>query len=167
MENLLKGKPFFLVGHSDGASIALLYGAERAPLLKGIISEAAHVMVEPETIRGVYLAEQRFESKGAGGLTRYHGEKTEAIFKAWSQTWQSVWFRHWNITYALPSISCPVLVIQGEADQFATGKQVEHITAGLAQPTPQLISDCGHTPHLEEPELLTRMMADFINKHSS
>ena len=132
---LLPDTPFILVGHSDGASISLIYGAEQSPWLKGIISAAAHVYVEDETVAGIRLAKDAWQQGKLKGLHKYHGDKTETIFNAWAETWLTPWFKAWNIEYALPGIEAPLLVIQGQDDQYASDQQVNDIvdqSAGVA-----------------------------------
>ncbi len=157
--------PYVLIGHSDGGSIALISAAERSPLLRGVITEAAHVFVEPETIAGIEAADREWENGGLRGLCKYHGEKTETIFKAWSATWLSNWFRSWNIEYLLPSITAPLLVIQGSGDQYASLRQVDCIasrTSGYARR--EIIPHCGHVPHLQAQKAVLTTMLDFINR---
>jgi len=163
LDHLLPNRPYVLVGHSDGGSIALILGAERPRLLKGIITEAAHVFVEPETISGIRAADDAFHGGKLSGLTDYHGEKTAVIFKAWSLTWLSAWFRHWSLEYLLPSIDCPLLVIQGRDDQYGTQAQVASIVSkvrGAAHSV--LLDDCGHSPHTERPNRVLEVMSEFI-----
>ncbi len=139
----IPGRPFILIGHSDGGSISLIYGAQRPPLLKGIITEAAHVFVEPETIAGIIDAVEAWEKGLLTGLSKYHGDKTETIFKAWSVTWLADWFQGWNIEYLLPDIHAPLLVIQGADDQYASIEQVNSIvskTSGKAQM--EMVENC-------------------------
>lgn len=163
LERLLPNRPYVLVGHSDGGSIALIHGAERPRLLKGIITEAAHAFVEPETISGIRAADDAFDAGKLGGLTKYHGGKTAGVFKAWSQTWLSSWFSHWNLEYLLPSIDCPLLVIQGRDDQYGTEAQVASIVSTVGGATrPLLLDDCGHSPHSELPRQVVDAMSDFI-----
>lgn len=163
LDRLLPNRPYVLVGHSDGGSIALIHGAERPPLLKGIITEAAHVFVESETIEGIRAADEAFEEGKLGGLTKYHGEKTTESFKAWSLTWLSAWFGYWNIEYLLPSIECPLLVIQGRDDQYGTEAQVASIVSKAGGTTrSMLLDDCGHSPHAERPDRVLEVMSEFI-----
>ena len=161
----IPGRPFILIGHSDGGSIALIHGAERSPLLRGIITEAAHVFVEPESIEGIRRVDSAFRRGEMRGLFRYHGEKTEKMFRAWAETWLSDWFQSWNIEYVLPSVHCPLLVIQGREDQYGTERQVQAIltkTSGMAQAV--LLDHCGHTPHLEKTETVLAAMSEFIQR---
>ena len=168
LEQVIPGKPFILVGHSDGGSIGLIYGAVHGtgenPLLKGIITEAAHVFVEPETITGIEAADLAWEKGKLKGLARYHGDKTENIFKAWSATWLTHWFREWNIEALLPEITAPLLVLQGQEDQYGSVAQVDAIVKQSSGPaTGKMLENCQHTPHLEARESVLGLMSDFIN----
>lgn len=165
LEKTIPEKPFILVGHSDGGSISLILGAERPPLLKGIITEAAHVCVDHETIAGIEIATKAWARGKLRGLVKYHGDKTEALFKAWSETWLSTWFKHWNIEYLLPSIDVPMLIIQGGNDQYGSSEQVTSIvskTSGHARG--EILKNCAHVPHLEAQAVVLAIMSDFIAK---
>ena len=165
IEAVIPNTPFVLVGHSDGGSIALLYGAERPKHLKGIITEAAHVFVESVTLDGIRATLAAYEQGRLSALAKYHGDKTDGVFRAWCGTWLSDWFIDWNMEYALPAITAPLLVIQGRDDQYATDRQVHAIvskTGGAAKSA--FIDRCGHIPHLEQPEAALSVMAAFIQK---
>ena len=160
---VIPGRAHILIGHSDGGSISLIYAAERNPHLKGVVTEAAHVFVEPETIKGIREADEAYEQGKFDGLSKYHGEKSHTIIRAWSETWSSGWFRHWNIEYLLPSIQCPILATQGLDDKFGTIRQVDTIvvkSSGLSESF--LVENCGHAPHREQPELMLARMARFL-----
>ena len=162
-ERLLPEQDYILVGHSDGGSIALIHAAARAPHLVGVVTEAAHVFVEPETLDGIRAADNAYEQGKLAGLAKYHGEKTAQIFKAWSDTWLTPSFSHWNIEYLLPAIQCPLLVLQGEEDQYGSRAQVESIANNSGSPARAgLIAGCGHSPHQEQAEEVLALMADFI-----
>ena len=162
LERLLPGTPYFLVGHSDGGSIALIHASETPPRLRGIITEAAHVFVEDETLAGIRDATEAFAAGKLQGLFTHHGEKTEAVFRAWSDTWLSGFFRHWNIAYLLPSITCPVLAMQGAEDQYGTLAQVDAIAAKTPGAVKAMVEDCGHVPHRERTEVVLQLMAEFL-----
>ena len=168
IESLISNSPYILVGHSDGASIALINGSKRDPLLKGIVTEAAHVFVEKETISGIRIADKAYNDKGSKGLSIYHGENTHQLFKAWSETWLSHWFRDWSIENLLSGISCPVLALQGCNDEYGTNKQLDAIVSQVSGAVEKhMIPDCGHTPHLEQPELVLNLIAEFTREVTS
>lgn len=166
LEAHIPGRPYLLIGHSDGGSIALIAGAERSPLLRGIVTVAAHVFVESCCVEGIAQARDAYEEGGLRrALMRHHGDKTDTLFAAWADTWTSPWFRAWNLEYLLPSIEAPLLVLQGREDQYGTIAQVDAITRHSTGPaTPLLLEDCGHAPHREFPELTLDLMSCFINR---
>jgi len=165
IEALIPGRPFILVGHSDGGSIGLIFAAEKNPLLKALIIEAPHVFVELETKAGVELAVKAFRDGKLQSLEKYHGEKNQALFDAWADTWRSDWFDSWNIEYLLPSITCPVMVVHGEKDRYGTKKQIEAIEKKVKGPFEKLVVEgCGHAPHLEKTEIVIDSAVQFIEK---
>lgn len=162
---VIPDRPYFLIGHSDGASIALIHAAQAPPGLRGVITEAAHVFVETITVEGIKAAEQGRQQGRFRGLAKYHGARAESVFKAWAGTWLAHWFRDWNIENLLAGIVAPLLVIQGADDQYGTIRQVDSIVAGSSgSARRQIIADCGHAPHLEAPEAVLQLMADFIGQ---
>lgn len=168
LDAVIPGRSRILIGHSDGGSISLIYGAERSSLLKGIITEAAHVFVEPETIEGIGKAVQAWKRGKLKGLLKYHGAKTETVVRAWYETWLSDWFRWWNIEYLLPSIAAPLLVIQGKEDQYASIAQVDSIVSrsgGVA--SSWMVEHCAHAPHLEARQVVLNCMTDHIARMRS
>ena len=165
LKEVIPDTPFILIGHSDGGSISLIFAAERPTFLKGVITEAAHVFVDNETIAGIKVANEAWAQGKLKGLEIYHGDKTETLFKAWSETWLTEWFRHWNIEYLLPSIEIPVLVIQGAEDQYGSTEQVKSIAAKLSGHVQfEIIEDCAHVPHLEAQPVVIGLMSDFITR---
>jgi pimeloyl-ACP methyl ester carboxylesterase len=155
-----------LIGHSDGGTIALITAASHSNLVTGIITEAAHIFVEQPTIQGIQKTVQAFETSSfKEKLVRYHKENTETIFYRWADRWLSSAYRTWNILEDLPKITCPVLVLQGEDDEYGTRAQVEGIARQVSGPVRvKLIPDCGHTPHFQAKEAVLLEMTRFIEK---
>lgn len=155
-----------LFGHSDGGSIALLMAAKYPEKVIGIITEGAHVFVEPVTIKGIEDAIDLYKTTDLKmKLTKYHGDKTEAMFWAWAETWTEPVFRTWNIEPFLSSIKCPSLIIQGAADEYGTLEQVEKTVTQVRGPVKKLIiPEVGHTPHKEVPQMMLIESAEFIRK---
>jgi len=95
------------------------------------IALAPHVVVEAVTLAGIRAAEA---DPGAPEtrrrLARYHGAQTEALWRAWTETWLRPGFEGCNLRAELPSIVCPTLVVQGEDDAYGSAAQVELIAAG-------------------------------------
>ncbi|GAA4271827.1 alpha/beta hydrolase [Aquimarina gracilis] len=158
-----------LFGHSDGGSIALLAAALFPEKILGIITEGAHVFVEKVTIRGIKEAKKAYNVTNLRErLTKYHGDKTDDVFRLWTETWLSSSYRSWNIEEYLPLVKCPSLIIQGEKDEYGTLDQVTSIVSkSTGKSTALLIKDVGHTPHKEIPELIIENSLKFINSVSS
>ncbi|WP_366555311.1 alpha/beta fold hydrolase [Aquibaculum sediminis] len=158
-----------LVGHSDGATIALLHAALAERPIAGLVAMAPHVFVEEISLAGIRAAGKAFfEGDLAGRMARYHRD-AEATFRGWHDIWLSPEFRDWNIEDCLPRITAPVLLIQGEDDEYGTMAQIDAIEAGVSGPCRRLdLPGCGHNPHREcEAEVLAAITAfidDFARK---
>ncbi len=157
-----------LFGHSDGASIALIAAGKYPATFSAVIAEAGHVLVEQITLNGIKDAVVQFNNTDLQiKLEKYHGNKTETLFRAWTETWLSETFSTWNIEQLLPSIICPVLVIQGEADEYGSIKQVEAISAKASgEVEVYMIPGTGHTPHKERREEVLQRTIGFVNELS-
>ena len=154
-----------LFGHSDGGSIALIAAAMEPNRTAAVVTEGAHVFVDDVTLRGVRSAQASLGTSDlAERLARYHGDKGPALTSAWIDTWLSPEFRPWNIEHYLPAIRCPVLVIQGERDEFGTIDQVNAIAEGIGARAERLmIPSIGHTPHREARDIVLDAAATFID----
>ncbi len=154
-----------LFGHSDGGSIALLFAAQFPERTLGVITEAAHVFVEEESLAGVRGAVERFETTDMDKRLRlYHGDNTESMFHGWADIWLSDEFRDWTISpETLGAIQAPVLAMQGADDEYGTPEQLERIKAGVGEAAKTvLIPECAHTPHVEARETVMDEAINFI-----
>ncbi len=158
-------KEFVLVGHSDGASIAIIYaGSGREPGLKGLILEAPHVFAEQVGLESIEKARQAFLTTDfPQKLAKYHGENLQGAFWGWNRAWLDPGFRSWNLESYLPQIQVPTLIIQGEDDQFGTMKQVEAVRSQVRGPVEVLLlPQCGHSPHRDHPKEVLEVMRAFV-----
>ena len=153
-----------LVGHSDGGTIALLAAGQAPARVAGVVTEGAHVLVEEETLAGIRQAQQQYQTSNLPDkLARYHGTKTDTLFRAWAETWLRPSFRSWNIAAQLPALQCPVLVLQGDADEFGTWVQVDTILNHVGSTArSERLRGVGHTPHKESPEQTLTLITDFV-----
>lgn len=163
--------PAVLVGHSDGASIALL-AAGRSDSLDpghpsvdpvGVVGLAPHVIVEDQSIAGIEAA--RAAARQTDLLERMgsHHRDAAATFWGWNRIWLDPAFRAWDITERLPAIRCPVLVVQGHDDQYGTMRQLDLVEAGVPGPVIRVeLDDCGHAPHLDRPEATRDAVVSFL-----
>ena len=131
--------------------------------IAGIVTEAAHVFVEPITLEGIRDAVSAYEARNLEQrLTRYHGTKTRSLFYAWAETWLSDPFRQWNIEDCLGKIQCPALIIQGREDPYGSDRQVQAIVDGIGrQAKPVHIDACGHAPHRDAPQRVRTAITAF------
>ncbi|HMN93632.1 MAG TPA: alpha/beta hydrolase [Hydrogenophaga sp.] len=149
-----------LVGHSDGATIALLHAA-RHPLA-GCVAMAPHVMVEAMALQAIELARQAYETGDLRSrLARYHTNPDNAFWQ-WNDVWLSEAFRDFDIRDTCRDIACPVLVVQGVNDEYGTLEQVAAIVQAVPAARTCVLDDCGHSPHRDQPETLTRQMLHFL-----
>jgi pimeloyl-ACP methyl ester carboxylesterase len=153
-----------LVGHSDGASIALIYAGSRpAAGLKGLILEAPHVFAEPHGLASIAKMTEGYRTTDLRDrLSRHHGGNVDVAFRGWNDVWLNPEFRAWNIEEYLAAVTVPILILQGELDEYGTWKQVEAIERQAGGPVEAMaLAGCGHSPHREEPVRSLQAMAEF------
>lgn len=154
-----------LVGHSDGASIAIIYaGSAARPQLRGMILEAPHVFAEPNGLASIAAMKTQYETTDLRArLARYHGTNVDNAFRGWNGVWLHPDFVHWNIEEFLPSIGVPLLLVQGEVDEYGTWKQIEAIERQVWGPVETVrVAECGHAPHRDQPEIVLEAMTRFV-----
>jgi pimeloyl-ACP methyl ester carboxylesterase len=149
-----------LVGHSDGASIALLHAAGADPA--GLVVLAPHVFVEPVGLEGVTAARVAFTGGDLRRRMARHHRDPDVTFANWNDVWTSGEFRDWDLRPELAGITCPVLGVQGTADPYGTVAHVEAVRDRARGPVELLVLDCGHAPHLEAPEPTTAAVVRSI-----
>ena len=154
-----------LVGHSDGASIALIHAGAGHPV-RAVAVMAPHVFVEPVCVDSIRKASAAFESGDlAQRLGKYHRDARKT-FRLWSDAWLDPAFLDWNIEACLPAIACPVLAIQGEDDEYGTMAQLEAIRRGVRGPCELLkLPACGHAPWRDQPQAVLDALVRFIDAH--
>ncbi len=154
-----------LVGHSDGGSVALVGAACAPDRIEGVVTEAAHIYVDPLTVAGIEKAVALYNSSDLPQrLARYHGERTDLLFRAWSETWLRPSYRQgFDLRPWLADIRCPALIMQGVADHYGVPEQVTDICAGIGtRATACFLPDCGHVPHLEATDACLDATVRFI-----
>lgn len=152
----------WLFGHSDGGSISLLYASRYAAQCAGAIVVAPHIMVEDISVTSIQLARDAYLHQGLRErLARYHDDVDSAFF-GWNDIWLSPAFRSWSIEAELDTITCPLLAVQGEDDEYGTLEQVYGIRQRLPHAVVVPIPACGHSPHRDQPEILMNAVSDFV-----
>ncbi len=140
-----------LVGHSDGASIALIHAAQSGRPVAGLVLMAPHVFVEDICIESITRVRATYESKGLKQrLAKYHAHVDDA-FLGWADTWLLPEFRAWSIEYLAARLTCPALLIQGEDDEYGTLEHVHRIARRSQGRTELLVlPGCGHAPQRDQ-----------------
>ncbi|MDR5753298.1 MULTISPECIES: alpha/beta hydrolase [unclassified Caballeronia] len=152
----------WLIGHSDGGSISLLYAAAFPDALAGAVVLAPHVMVEPMSVEAIGAAREAYRASGLREkLARYH-EDVDSAFFGWNDIWLDPAFRAWDITGELSSIACPLLAIQGDEDEYASMAQIDMIAQRVAQARLAKLPACGHSPHRQMPERVNDEIVAFV-----
>ena len=155
-----------LVGHSDGASIAVVNVADVGDQrVLGAVLMAPHVFNEPACVDSVRRARHAYRHTGLRErLARYHGDNVDVAFQGWSETWLDPGFRNWDLTNCLPAIRVSLLVLQGENDSYGTAAQVDAIEHGVTAAVVQTawLADCGHSPFRDQPAATLRAVAGFV-----
>jgi pimeloyl-ACP methyl ester carboxylesterase len=153
-----------LLGHSDGASIALIYAGGSGREVSGIVALAPHVFVEEISVRSIAAAKVAYETTTLRErLARYHDD-VDGAFWGWNNIWLDPAFRAWNIERYLAGIACGVLAIQGEEDEYGSMEQIDRI-AGTA-PDVELckLAHCRHSPHRDRPEAVVESVSKWIRQ---
>ena len=158
-----------LVGHSDGASIALVHsgaggGIGDGSYIHALVLLAPHVFCEDMNIENIRAAGDAYRSGGLRErLARHHGDQVDAAFFGWYDAWLQPEFRQWSIEAFLPGVTVPVLLIQGDRDAYGTAAQLDAIERGVSGPvTRTWLEDCGHAPHRERPEQTLEAIEAFL-----
>lgn len=141
-----------LVGHSDGGSIALVAAALFPERVHSVVAIAAHVMLEEVTIQGVRdTVATAIETQLIERLRKYHGEKSERLYRVWHETWLNPAHREWRLFEYLPMIQCSVLAMQGELDEYGSIEQVNAIVRGVGEKARAVMfAGVGHSPQREK-----------------
>jgi pimeloyl-ACP methyl ester carboxylesterase len=155
-----------LLGHSDGASIATIYaGSVQDHRVRGLVLIAPHFFTEDTGIAEIERANAAFASgELREKLKRWHAD-VDCAFRSWSEPWLNPDFRKWDITEALGYIRVPILIVQGEDDQYGTLKQIEAAQRECFCPVEAaVLPGVRHAPHREAAEQTVEVVADFVNR---
>ncbi len=155
-----------LLGHSDGGSIALLFAAEFPDVPRALVCEASHVFLEELTVRGLRRAGQAYaQGSLRERLAPLHGGGVDALFQGWNEVWLAPERADWDITAGLGAIRAPLLMIQGEQDEYGSLAQIQAVISRVGGPAETcLVPHCGHAPHHQARAQVLDRVADFLRK---
>ena len=152
-----------LVGHSDGATIAAIYGGSVIDRrVRGLVLMAPHFFTEEVGLAEIEMARTAF---GRGDfrerLARYHKD-VDTAFRGWNDTWLHPDFLAWNVSDVIDYLRVPVLAIQGREDQYGTLAQIEELTSRCYAPVDTLIlKDCRHAPFMDQPDAVLEALQEY------
>jgi pimeloyl-ACP methyl ester carboxylesterase len=155
-----------LLGHSDGASIATIYaGSVQDHRVRGLVLIAPHFFVEDLSITSIEEAKAAYaQTDLRERLARYHADVDNA-FRGWNGAWLDPGFRAWDITEELAYIRVPILIVQGEQDQYGTVAQIAAAQDECYCPVDvALLPNAKHAPHREAAEETLTAVSEFANR---
>ena len=170
LEALRVAEAPWLVGHSDGASIALLHAAHQATndaarhpaAVAGLVLMAPHLFVEPVAVARIEATREDFLGTDLAQRLARHHDDVDSAFWGWNHIWLDPAFRAWNIEAGLERIRCPVLAIQGLDDEFGTLEQIHRVRRHVPAARLLELADCGHSPYRDQPEKVIAAAVEFI-----
>ena len=155
----------WLLGHSDGGSIALLYAAAFPQRVAGLIVLAPHILVEEVSVASIEKARTAYLQTDLRQRLARHHDDADSAFWGWNDIWLNPDFRRWNIEEEISAITCPLLAVQGLDDVYGTLAQIRGIASRVAQAELLELPDCGHSPHQDQSERLIKAASAFIQRH--
>jgi len=157
--------PVIIFGHSDGATISLIYAANYPDNILAVISEAHHVIIEKETVIGMKAAITAYENgRLKKALEKFHPNKVDSMFYAWANLSNETDAEKYSIVNELKKIKAYVLAIQGDKDQYGTYKQLSLIEENCKNSRIKLVENCGHLPHREKTNIVIDEIKDFVKQ---
>jgi pimeloyl-ACP methyl ester carboxylesterase len=153
-----------LLGHSEGAAIALIYAARHPEKVRALVLESPILCAEPASAAGMALAERAWDETDFRERLARHHRDPDAVFHAWLSIRESDSLLTMPLEAHLPSVRCPVLVLQGDRDEYATSLQMDALRPLAPQMRLVQLPDTGHTPHRERPEVVLDEIAGFLRQ---
>lgn len=155
-----------LMGHSDGATIASIYaGSLEDYRIRGLIVMAPHYFTEQEGLSSIAKAKELYEAGDLKSrLERYHDD-VDCAFIGWNDAWLHPQFKDWNVSEVIDYLRIPTLAIQGAQDEYGTLAQIEEVESRSYAPVEtEVVDDCGHSPHRDQPEKVLETVGEFSTR---
>lgn len=151
-----------LFGHSDGGSIALMYAAAFPASVGAVVAVASHLFTEQVGLARIRkLNDKQLNSTLLANLAAVHHNPVQ-LFQGWSELWLSERFRSWDIRPCLRKITCSMLAVQGDRDEYGTLAQLDEIVHNVAHAKMVVLAECGHFPHIEQATPLAHTVVEFL-----
>ncbi len=154
-----------LIGHSDGASIAVIRGAEPGNDIRALVLIAPHVMVEPCSVQSIARIAEAYETSDLSERLAKHHAHVDDAFHGWSRIWLSPAFRTWSLGAEVKRLFCPALLIQGVDDEYGTLAQLDAIQEVAPGPVQRVVlAKCGHAPQRDQPDAVLDAISGFVER---
>ncbi len=159
---------FALFGHSVGGAMGVMIAAMHGDGCDALVTESAQASVEERTLAGIRTAKQQFtDPEQFNKIARYHGDRARWVLNAWTEVWPLPEFQHWSLDAHLSRVTCPVLAIHGDLDEYGSVEFPRRIASGVSGPSQlAILENCGHVPHREQKEEVLRLTAAFLEAAS-
>ena len=153
-----------LIGHSDGASIALIHAAVSGRKTTAVVLMAPHVLVEAISVESIARIAETYETTDLRTRLARHHARVDDAFLGWSRIWLDPRFRTWNLAKEAQALTVPTLLIQGENDEYGTLAQLDAIAEVAPGPMQRLVlAACGHSPHRDQETAVLDAIAGFVD----
>jgi pimeloyl-ACP methyl ester carboxylesterase len=153
-----------LLGHSEGAAIALIYAATRPENTRALILESPILHAEPAAAEGMAMAEHAWRTTDFREKLARHHRDPDAVFHAWLSIRDSDSLLSLPLEAHLPPVRCPILMLQGAHDEYATHRQADALHQFAPQMQLARLMESGHTPHREQPEIVLDRIESFLRE---
>ncbi|MFC2015519.1 NAD(+) synthase [Chloroflexota bacterium] len=177
--------PFYLIGHSLGGYMSLMYSLKHPDRVRAMVlinplfslNQLTRILdlLMPLSRVGVGLLKatpqwlvNSFLSYNDSFLTKLDSETRWAYsrdIKRASPDFLRIPGSITDLTTHLPSIEPATLVLWGVDDRIEKADSFPRLVSGLPNATGKGITDCGHHPHQGAPALVSRMIFDFFEQH--
>lgn len=156
---------YILLGHSVGGGMSVEIASRDSDCV-ALITEAAQAFVEDRTAAGIRDAQKMFEQPGqVDRLAKYHGDKAQWVLDAWTEVWLSDQFSTWSLEASIGNVTCPLLAIHGENDEYGTRAFPEFLTQNAGGDSRMvMLEECGHVPHREKLDEVLLYICNFLQR---
>ncbi|NKB53422.1 MAG: alpha/beta fold hydrolase [Rhizobiaceae bacterium] len=164
--NLIGFKQGVLMGHSDGATIAAIHAGMSGDLrVRGVVLMAPHFFAEPGGLESIAQARVNYQTGDLRNKLAIYHTNVDCAFYGWNDVWLDPNFKQWNVAEVIDYLRIPVLAIQGEADEYGTLAQIDELDSRIYSPLDvEILKDCGHAPHIEQPENTLQIITEFADR---
>jgi valacyclovir hydrolase len=168
-------EPAYLFGFSDGGEVALLMGILAPNTVRSIVAwGAAGSLSDPDGQLLGTLADvvdnpipplQPFRDYL---ITAYGESNARAMTQSLAGAYRDIIAAGGDISLSKAgSITCPVLLIVGEHDFFATPALVAQLAARIPSAETIEVEGVGHDVHNARPEWFAQTLLDWLKRHSA